>query len=1259
MTVDSQAASHERANSPAPPSKSAGVDLVSLAPRYESEHHSAYLVRLKKVIADPKNRNIALTGRYGSGKSSVLNEFEKSQKSVLRLAISTLGPGVRAAPSSDQGTDEGSGGTPATVASTLTNQIQKELVKQLVFSAEPSTLRHSRFRGRTTLPWWRAVGEAAGLVAVLAGLLWFFGWLPVVTDPSPAPPPNWRAVGSAVLAVLLVAVLTAVRLVTHDRWVVSDISAGGATLTLSERTPTFFDEYLDDIVYYFDSEDVDLVIFEDLDRFNDPHIFEALRELNTLLNNTDKRLKKGKPLRFVYAVRDSLFEKLGTDTATASDDAAAAETVRANRTKFFDVVIPMVPFISHRNAQDLLQGLLDEAGIGGIERGLVNLVARHAIDMRLLRNIRNEYLVFAEQLLESSRTAPGLTQSNLFGLVAYKNFHLSDFENIARRASDLDVLYNYRRSLVSTTIQQQQQRQRAVIAEGGQVESRAALAERLGARLRATATTAKQVQGYPSYESVFQVGGAAFSPEQLSEYPFWEATAEEGTVHLGWRQSPAHSITRLSSLTRDLLVLLVPEGLEADRWADFDAEAARTEIDTIDGTIAEIRGLDFADLAKTSYTLTVACTSTAEGAGADRTFAKLVDLTMKSDLARDLVKRGYLDRNFALYAAKFYGTFTGVDVANFIVQNAQPNKMEINFDLSRDGAVANLLAETDDDFTRTAAAYNIDIVNYLLRENHVEAGNVIDRLVTLHDDDASTFLAAYLTTSSAERERLMVRLAAQGWEPTFRHLITSPDVPDNYRDALVSAALTGMDERLVPTYDMPQEVGQFIANHYQKMAAFTQQQTVSVTRSIAALLGRASVVLTDLAPVDESLRLLVVDAHGYSLTATNLRVATGTSGAVTLDNVMAHQSVYRYCLAQPGAYLSAVNSDPATDHTATTPQALLQVLSDTEKDWDDSKRAEHLDALVLAASPQAQLASLPEAPLATWTALARAGLFRASLANAEAYRTRPGHDGSIDEPLARLLEDAGILYTEELGDTTNPEGNEYDRETAAVAILNASAISAPATRVQLVNALDVSEVTVSSIKPEPSDLFARLLDHGLVADDAASFTHFHTAGWTAISPAIVASQHILEFLAPSLVDGMVGDLLEDTATPDKVAREIVERAEEFVPTDDPEALRAVANYADQHLIALTPNLVARTAAATEPSVVLRLLGAAAPPATAPEIVSVFTSLGGERGKIASPGSEFTVPNDALHEGLLNTLRAAGSCDFQKKRNQELYVVKVS
>jgi hypothetical protein len=496
--------------------KSADKPLQSLTPKYEEKHHGTYLKRLEQAVKDPRNRNIALTGRYGAGKSSVLNEFEeKNRKAVLRLAISTLAPGEE-----DEST---------------TNRIQKEIVKQLLYGASEKVGKNSRFNKIAVLSRRKAFLQSAGVVLPIVGLAYVFGMLPQLKWP-PAQDPTWLRAITWVAAVGLVTALgMVVRLLTHGRYDVKDVSAGGAALTLSEKPQTFFDKYIDEIVHYFAQEPKDIVIFEDLDRFEDPNIFEALRELNVLLNDTPERRKKrqgnvagrafarmverinnswpsrlemwlpypwagrvlglGEPLRFIYAVRDSVFSQIdagptrkssrdaaagpvpvaqGSDETPAQTpsqhaelDEAAAETLRANRTKFFDIVIPLVPFISHRNARDLLVKLLKERDITDIDPRLVNTVAQHCTDMRLMRNMCNEYLVFAERLLEPAddlAPAPGLDATHLFALVVYKNFHLEDFEDITRRDSDLDKVYDFAQRLTRETISAHERRIRALLA---------------------------------------------------------------------------------------------------------------------------------------------------------------------------------------------------------------------------------------------------------------------------------------------------------------------------------------------------------------------------------------------------------------------------------------------------------------------------------------------------------------------------------------------------------------------------------------------------------------------------------------------------------------------------------------------------------------------------------------------------------------------------------------------------------------------------
>ena len=86
-----------------------------------------------------------------------------------------------------------------------------------------------------------------------------------------------------------------------------------------ESDDSYFDKYLNEVLYLFENVDADVIVFEDMDRFNVNKIFERLREVNTLVNiQLQKENKKDKRiLRFFYLLRDDIF-------------------VSKDRTKFFD-----------------------------------------------------------------------------------------------------------------------------------------------------------------------------------------------------------------------------------------------------------------------------------------------------------------------------------------------------------------------------------------------------------------------------------------------------------------------------------------------------------------------------------------------------------------------------------------------------------------------------------------------------------------------------------------------------------------------------------------------------------------------------------------------------------------------------------------------------------------------------------------------------------------------------------------------------------
>lgn len=1317
--------------------RSAGKPLQSLSPKYEEKHHGTYLKRLEQAVRDPKNLNIALTGRYGAGKSSVLNEFEaKNKRSVLRLAISTLAPG-----------DEGEG---------TTNRIQKEIVKQLLYGASEKVGKNSRFNKIAVLSRRRAFIQSATVVLPLLGLAYVFGVLPQLKWPT-AQDPMWLRVTIWVAAIGLVTALGAVaRLSTHDRFDVKDVKAGGAALTLSEKPQTFFDKYIDEIVHYFEQEPKNIVIFEDLDRFEDPNIFEALRELNVLLNDTPQRRRKrngnrlgrgiahvlgwmnekwpgrlelrlpypwagrvlglGEPLRFIYAVRDSVFSQIDATSAkdsskcsaavpasTAQDedkdspptsepelDEAAAETLRANRTKFFDIVIPLVPFISHRNARDLLVRLLDERDITGIDSRLVNTVAQHCTDMRLMRNMCNEYLVFAERLLEPPAPyspAPGLDATHLFALVVYKSFHLEDFENIARRDSDLDRVYDFAQRITRDTISAHEKRIRDLLARPERFREREPLAKQLGQRLDLFASTlrvAKTSQYGNQWRLYrFRVGTQEFGADKVNDYDFWAAVARARSLEVILAQQEPSGQTMVGhSFDSVGLEVFVPEALDANRWAAFDQDAIDAEVATKKGDIEMLRRANFADIVTTEFTLTLRdgeATSTAltrlNKSRSSYTFADLMDASLKSELARDLVRRGYIDRNYSLYAAQFYGNFTGVDVANFMVQHVQPNVMNIDYDLSRpkaggrEGAAANLLLEAEEageDLLNTVAAYNIDLLNYLLETGGAGASTVARHLIaTWPEEKARSFLAAYFTANSAQREKLAELLTRCCWREVFTYLCSHDDVPTDARVTLVNAALAAFDPHT--PYDLGKDVCAFLTANYHSMAAFTETPhaqhssankaepplSESLPQRLDVMLDRSNVVLPKLAPLSDEVRVLVVEENRYALTADNLRIALNLTGSdpvpletLTDDNV-GTETVYAYALADLPGYLAAIDDDEHTTAALTTPRTLAKVLVDmveqsTDEDEFPEKRSpgsNDLADLLARTSATARLSNVRDAPLVTWKALADAKLFRPSLANIEAYR---GEVGSIDEHLIGLLEDAAIVHVDEDGDTTDPDGDEYDRQAAALAILNTSALPVQV-RVALVTSLGpATPLPAADIDAESGDLFARLLEAGLVSDIAETFTHLRAGGWTALGPAIAVSDGVETFLSGAILDGMVDKALDDKNVSAKVAGKVLANVNEYVPKDNWAVLQAVAMYADKHRASLDPAVVARMARVGDghdATLMLRLLDRASPPASADQIVETFMQLGQPYNRITNSQDSFELAFNDVHDRLLKVLQS--------------------
>lgn len=403
----------------------------------EEEDARHYAEALNFACHKPDIRNIAVTGPYGAGKSSVLLTWTRSRKDRNQIMTVSLAD-FEMARTGDVTADKNGEDTAKSERKARQEEksIEYSILQQILYKARKSDLPYSRIdRIADFTPaqvWARALHLLGMSVCCLTGLMLLFPHffrkklsLPVsFSEYLLSFPPALRTglAGVAFFITFYLLINKLHRMGIFDRRLSIDkidISKG-ATLSARPADPSLLNVFIDEIVYFFDKQKYKIVIFEDLDRHNDGTIFVKLREINQIINNS---LSDGKPVRFIYAVRDDIFN---------SPEA---------RTKFFDFIVPVVPVMDSQNATDHFSKKFkdDDLKVPGFEQ-CVARIAVFITDMRLLNSIANEFRLY-RKLVNN-----GEDIIRLLSLIAYKNLCARDYHQIDAKQG---VLYGVMSAYVS------------------------------------------------------------------------------------------------------------------------------------------------------------------------------------------------------------------------------------------------------------------------------------------------------------------------------------------------------------------------------------------------------------------------------------------------------------------------------------------------------------------------------------------------------------------------------------------------------------------------------------------------------------------------------------------------------------------------------------------------------------------------------------------------------------------------------------------
>lgn len=393
------------------------MNFKKLTPNYNIDIQT-YEESLDFAFKNDDVNNIALSGNYGAGKSSVMGAYENRHKerNYVHISLAHFQPVEELEQENDEKTN--------------INVLEGKILNQLIYQLDSKILQKTNFKVRENWEIIDIIKTFPIVFYLVIGFIyvWNFDkyteiiegieWLSFTIQPL------FRLVVTASIAVLSVYIIIKTHLVKN---LFNKVKLEGNEIDLSsDNNVSCFDKYLNEIIFLFDASKIDAVVFEDIDRFDITKIFSRLREINSLINNR-RATKKEKRLKFFYLLKDDIFKD------------------NKDRTKFFDFIIPIVPVLDGSNSFNKILEYFDGKGLN---EEFLSSVSLYVDDMRLLNNVYNEFEIYGKRI-----DCIDLDKNKLLAIILYKNVFPDDFSELQMNKGYVYSIFPKKYKIVQEKIQ--------------------------------------------------------------------------------------------------------------------------------------------------------------------------------------------------------------------------------------------------------------------------------------------------------------------------------------------------------------------------------------------------------------------------------------------------------------------------------------------------------------------------------------------------------------------------------------------------------------------------------------------------------------------------------------------------------------------------------------------------------------------------------------------------------------------------------------
>lgn len=627
-------------------------------------------------------RNIALTGPYGSGKSSVIQTLERDypQAKYLNISLATLADDTLINTEHSQST---TANPPHKTKDEINHLIEYSILQQIIYKEKSEKLRQSRLKRIQNVSTVKVICIASLFILAVFATIFLLHTKILIFDSLYSflsPNKSWRLVWDCFCVVYL----TGFSIYATSHIIISTYNAKINKLNIKdveigiEESRSIFNKHLDEIIYFFEVTKYNVVVIEDLDRFDTTHIFLKLRELNQLLNASNSINRR---IVFIYAIRDDMF----TDT---------------NRTKFFDYIATVIPVINSSNACDMLKKALIGKGVSEkeIDDATCKDLGLYIDDMRILYNIVDEYLQYREKIDDK------IIAKNLLGIIIFKNYFPDDFSELHYRKGTVYTIISHKRQYIEEVIKTKEKELEQL--EKLLAEDTAKYKLINGKELR-TLFLAKYLFQINQKILLFIDGDNEATPQQLidDEVKFQKLVNDEYSqieyLHSGGWPNPARK--NLNIKFKDVENSLDSRFGYTQRL-NYENDIIKTEKEEIEKLKNELDVFQHLSLAQIL-----------NGAEINLFQSDISGKDNNSHLLEFLLKKGYVNEYYYDYMSYFYpGTLTPED-KDFITSLRVGKRKEYNYQLFKYNSV---IQELPDKSYNDGGVLNVSLVKYLI--DHIE-----------------------------------------------------------------------------------------------------------------------------------------------------------------------------------------------------------------------------------------------------------------------------------------------------------------------------------------------------------------------------------------------------------------------------------------------------------------------------------------------------------------------------------------------------------